>query len=124
MSSRAFVDATREAAHPETRAAGERAALCAQLRRRRLEPPARRTSSPRMWTAIVGVFAGEKLEALRRGPSAMPPAVGAVALTNDGKTAITSGRDQVVRVWNVETGEALAALPHDSFVEVLALAPG
>lgn len=70
----------------------------------------------------VGVFTGEKWSHFGEG-FRHAPAVGAVALTKDGKTAITSGRDQVVRVWNVETGEALAALPHDSFVEVLALAP-
>lgn len=70
----------------------------------------------------VSVFAGKQWDAFGK-PFRHPPAVGAVALTQDGKTAITSGRDQVVRVWNVETGEALAALPHDSFVEVLALAP-
>lgn len=52
-----------------------------------------------------------------------PPAVGAVALTQDGKIGISSGRDQVVRVWNVETGEAIATMPHNSFVEVLALSP-
>ena len=57
------------------------------------------------------------------GPFRHPPAVGAVAITKDGKIGITSGRDQVVRVWNVETGEAIAAMPHNSFVEVLALAP-
>ena len=51
------------------------------------------------------------------------PAVGATALTNDGKVAITSGRDQFVRVWDVQTGKPIASMPHDSFVEVLALAP-
>jgi hypothetical protein len=70
----------------------------------------------------VSVFTGEKWDAFGKS-FRHPPAVGAVTLTKDGRTAITSGRDQVVRVWNVETGEALAALPHDSFVEVLALAP-
>ena len=70
----------------------------------------------------VSVFTGEKWDAFGRS-FRHPPAVGAVTLTKDGRTAITSGRDQVVRVWNVETGEAIAALPHDSFVEVLALAP-
>ncbi|MBL9183917.1 MAG: protein kinase [Verrucomicrobiaceae bacterium] len=70
----------------------------------------------------VAVFAGS--ECVNYGkPFRHPPAVGAVALTKDGKTGITSGRDQVVRVWNVETGEAIAAMPHNSFVEVLALAP-
>ncbi|MFN7564828.1 MAG: WD40 repeat domain-containing protein, partial [Prosthecobacter sp.] len=70
----------------------------------------------------VSIFTGEKWDAFGKS-FRHPPAVGAVTLTKDGRTAITSGRDQVVRVWNVETGEALAALPHDSFVEVLALAP-
>jgi serine/threonine protein kinase/WD40 repeat protein len=70
----------------------------------------------------VGVFSGEKWAPFGKD-FRHAPAVGAVALTKDGKTAITSGRDQVVRVWNVETGEALAAMPHNSFVEVLALAP-
>jgi WD40 repeat protein len=70
----------------------------------------------------VAVFAGA--DCLNYGkPFRHPPAVGAVALTKDGKIGITSGRDQVVRVWNVETGEAMASMPHHSFVEVLALAP-
>ena len=52
-----------------------------------------------------------------------PPAVGATALTSDAKIAVTSGRDQVVRVWDVATGASVVSLRHNSFVEVLALAP-
>ncbi|MBL9131496.1 MAG: hypothetical protein JNG86_09875, partial [Verrucomicrobiaceae bacterium] len=52
-----------------------------------------------------------------------PPAVGATALTNDAKLAVTSGRDQVVRVWDVATGTQVTSMRHSSFVEVLALSP-
>lgn len=121
MSSRAFVDAPDKPLIPKPEPPEN-------------APPFVRSSAAAAWNrpkthiiaadvdGIVSVFAGKKLEAFGK-TFRHPPAVGAVTLTNDGKTAITSGRDQVVRVWNVETGEALAALPHDSFVEVLALAP-
>ncbi|MFM7605713.1 MAG: WD40 repeat domain-containing protein, partial [Prosthecobacter sp.] len=70
----------------------------------------------------VAVFAGA--DSVNYGkPFRHPPAVGAVALTQNGKIGISSGRDQVVRVWNVETGEAIATMPHNSLVEVLALSP-
>ncbi len=52
-----------------------------------------------------------------------PPAVGAAALTSDASIAVTSGRDQVVRVWDVKTGASIAALRHSSFVMTIALSP-
>ena len=51
-----------------------------------------------------------------------PPAVGAVAISEDGKLAATSGRDQEVRLWNVITGKATGiSIRHESFVSSLAL---
>ncbi|HYF37484.1 MAG TPA: hypothetical protein VD994_19440, partial [Prosthecobacter sp.] len=53
-----------------------------------------------------------------------PPAVGAIALSEDGRLAVTSGRDQEVRLWDIKTGSSSAiALRHESFVSALALSP-
>ncbi|MDP3377420.1 MAG: hypothetical protein Q8S53_03580, partial [Brevundimonas sp.] len=53
-----------------------------------------------------------------------PPAVGAVALSEDGHLAVTSGRDLEVRLWDAIAGRSLGiALRHDSFVGALALSP-
>lgn len=51
-----------------------------------------------------------------------PPAVGAVTVSEDGRLAVTSGRDQEVRLWDVVSGQPTGiALRHDSFVSALAL---
>jgi len=51
-----------------------------------------------------------------------PPAVGAVAISEDGRLAATSGRDQEVRLWDVSNGKATGiSIRHDSFVSALAL---
>ncbi|MDZ4289353.1 MAG: WD40 repeat domain-containing protein, partial [Prosthecobacter sp.] len=51
-----------------------------------------------------------------------PPAVGAIALSQDGRLAVTSGRDQEVRLWDIETGRSTGiSLRHHSFVGALAL---
>ena len=51
-----------------------------------------------------------------------PPAVGAVAISEDGRLAATSGRDQEVRLWDVATGRPTGiSIRHDSFVNALAL---
>lgn len=51
-----------------------------------------------------------------------PPAVGAVAVSDDGRLAVTSGRDREVRIWDVASGQPKGiALRHQSFVEALAL---
>lgn len=51
-----------------------------------------------------------------------PPAVGALAISQDGTRVVTSGRDQEVRFWDVQTGRFTGlALRHKSFVTALAL---
>jgi serine/threonine protein kinase/WD40 repeat protein len=70
----------------------------------------------------VAVFDVKRLEAAGK-TFRHPPAVGATALTSDGKLAVTSGRDQVVRVWDVSIGTQVASMRHGSFVEVIALTP-
>lgn len=51
-----------------------------------------------------------------------PPAVGAVAISEDGLLAATSGRDQEVRLWDVATGRPTGiSIRHNSFVRALAL---
>lgn len=57
------------------------------------------------------------------GPSLRhSPAVGAVAVSDDGRLAVTSGRDREVRIWDVASGQPKGiALRHQSFVEALAL---
>ncbi|MEQ1752073.1 MAG: WD40 repeat domain-containing protein, partial [Prosthecobacter sp.] len=59
------------------------------------------------------------------GPAVQhPPAVGAVALSEDGRLLATSGRDQEVRLWDVVSGNSLGiVIRQDSFVSVLALTP-
>lgn len=53
-----------------------------------------------------------------------PPAVGALAISADGRLAVTSGRDQQVRFWDAQKGAPLGiALRFRSFVPVLALSP-
>ena len=56
-------------------------------------------------------------------PFQHPPAVGAVTLTQDEKRLITSGRDRVVRVWDIATRQNIVTMSHDSYVPVLALSP-
>jgi serine/threonine protein kinase/WD40 repeat protein len=53
-----------------------------------------------------------------------PPAVGAVTLSEDGRLAATSGRDQEVRLWNVSSGKPTGiSIRHEAFVSSLALSP-
>ncbi|MEN3942469.1 serine/threonine-protein kinase [Prosthecobacter sp. SYSU 5D2] len=53
-----------------------------------------------------------------------PPAVGAVTISDDGKLAVTSGRDQEVRLWNVSSGRPTGiSIRHEAFVSSLALSP-
>lgn len=59
----------------------------------------------------------------RLGPAFQhPPAVGAVALSEDGRLAVTSGRDQEVRLWDVPSGKTTGiVIRPGSFVSALAL---
>jgi serine/threonine protein kinase/WD40 repeat protein len=51
-----------------------------------------------------------------------PPAVGAVALSGDGRLLVTSGRDQEVRFWDAQSGGATGmVIRFDAFVSALAL---
>lgn len=51
-----------------------------------------------------------------------PPAVGAVALSDDGRLLVTSGRDQEVRFWDVATGKGTGiVIRPENFVSNLAL---
>lgn len=51
-----------------------------------------------------------------------PPAVGAVALSGDGRLLVTSGRDQEVRFWDAPSGVATGTvIRFDAFVGALAL---
>ncbi|MBK8094574.1 MAG: protein kinase [Verrucomicrobiaceae bacterium] len=70
----------------------------------------------------VAVFQGQECKPYGT-PFTHAPAVGAAILSSDAALAITSGRDRMVRVWDVQTGRPIAAMQHDSFVEVLALSP-
>jgi serine/threonine protein kinase len=57
-------------------------------------------------------------------PISHPPAVGVIALNEDGSRLVTSGRDRAVRVWNTLTGEGTGvALRHETFVVDMALSP-
>ena len=49
--------------------------------------------------------------------------VNAVEFSRDGRRAISCGRDRSARVWNVETGEQLAAYTADAALRSMALAP-
>jgi WD40 repeat protein len=87
------------------------------------------------WNASLGhaAAAGQQGEVIvfdyRTGrpvapPLLHPPAVGAVALSRDGRLAVTSGRDQEVRVWDLRTGKSSGiSLRHRAFVSALALSP-
>jgi serine/threonine protein kinase/WD40 repeat protein len=51
-----------------------------------------------------------------------PPAVGAVAVSEDGKLLVTSGRDQEIRFWQVATGKSTGiVIRPENFVSNLAL---
>ncbi|MBV6499337.1 MAG: Serine/threonine-protein kinase PknD [Prosthecobacter sp.] len=51
-----------------------------------------------------------------------PPAVGAVALSGDGRLLVTSGRDQEVRFWDARTGTGTGmVIRFEAFVSALAL---
>lgn len=57
------------------------------------------------------------------GPAfAHPPAVGELAVSDDARLAVSSGRDQVIRLWDVPTGKSTGIVirPGD-FVDLLAL---
>ena len=49
--------------------------------------------------------------------------VGRVVFSPDGKRLATVGSDKIVRVWNVEAGKELAALPCPDQVNVVAFSP-
>ncbi len=52
------------------------------------------------------------------------PAVGAVALSDDGRLLATSGRDQEVRLWDVATGSSTGiVIRPENFVSALAMTP-
>lgn len=51
-----------------------------------------------------------------------PPAVGAVAISDDGRLLVTSGRDQEIRFWDVPTGKSTGIIIRpEYFVSSLAL---
>lgn len=53
-----------------------------------------------------------------------PPAVGAVVVSEDGRLAVSSGRDQQILFWNAATGEPLGiSIRLKTFVPGLALSP-
>ena len=41
----------------------------------------------------------------------------------DGKRILTASNDKTARIWNLETGEVLATLKHDGFVNVAHFSP-
>lgn len=71
----------------------------------------------------VMVYKAEGPDLKPAGPELVhPPAVGAVAISEDGKLAATSGRDQEVRLWQVTEGKPTGvSLRHEAFVGALAL---
>ncbi len=60
---------------------------------------------------------------LRRLREYAGPAVNAVALSPDGKMAASAGSDQLVRLWDVETGREKQTLKHDSSVYDVVFSP-
>jgi len=65
---------------------------------------------------------------LRTGGDTQPvkglkASIGRVAFSPDGKRLATAGSDKVVRVWNVLTGQELAALQSPDRVNVVAFSP-
>ena len=67
---------------------------------------------------LTGVCAGDQLHTLR-GHAAY---VTAVAVSADGQTVISGGRDTTVRTWDAATGEPRRALPHAAAVTGVAVA--
>jgi len=49
--------------------------------------------------------------------------VGRVVFSPDGKRLATAGSDKIVRLWEMETGKELAALPYPDQVNVVAFSP-
>jgi len=49
--------------------------------------------------------------------------VGRVVFSSDGKRLATAGSDKIVRLWEMETGKELAALPYPDQVNVVAFSP-
>ena len=50
-------------------------------------------------------------------------AVQKVVFSPDGNQLATAGADEVVRVWDLDTGKQLAALPSQGRVEAVAFSP-
>jgi WD40 repeat protein len=62
---------------------------------------------------------GEELSTLRGHADA----VRAVAVSADGRRAVSSSDDLTVKVWDLERGEALATFTADSWIRACAVAP-
>jgi WD40 repeat protein len=67
-----------------------------------------------LWDAATG----KELARLRHGRH-----ISAVALSADGRRALTGAWDNTARLWDIETGKELARLRHDVFVNAVALSP-
>jgi serine/threonine protein kinase/WD40 repeat protein len=103
------------------------------------EPPAREppkkladtrllTASPSgRWHAAIGREGSVRLfdsQWQERCHFEHPPAVGTVVISEDGRLAVSSGRDQQIRFWNAVTGDPLGiSIRLKNFVPSLALSP-
>ncbi len=83
--------------------------------------------------APAGLLIGDKGASVRvwelaTGESTQPvkglkASVGRVAFSPDGKRLATAGADRVVRVWDIENGKELAAMPSPDRVTAVAFSP-
>jgi hypothetical protein len=124
MSTRRFIDAPDQAAHPKPRATGKIAPLCAQLKVAAAWNATKTHIIAADPDGNVAVFAGKKPVSTVGKPSAIrPPSVPWPLTKRWQDSPSPPGGIRSSACGMSTTGEGLAAMPHNSFVEVIALAP-
>src|SRR5438128_1391173 len=76
-----------------------------------------------LWAATCAVLAGESYGVEIVPQLGHSEAVGAVAVSRDGKTALSAGWDNTVKLWDLTTGSEVRAFSATKPIVAIAYAP-